>query len=301
MAEENSNVSSTTEASTSASTESQSVSTNVASGSSDTQANTQVDSSTSKNTSPLGGDGDIQKAENYIDGLDLPEETKAKLIERIQYGAKTRQSVADKTIAKIKSESQVNAQTLKQMIETNQNGIRDELMKMREEEEMIAQNSSDPSVNFEWIADNWEKIPNDQKNSIAQNLSPEQRLTLKNTLTLKQAQIAENKVMIEKIHNENVTKYGKNYESSAQNFIPYFEQNYYKNAPEFVYKAMNYEQYGKEMYEKGKQERQIGSPLGNSGTKTGTPNKNFKNPTDALMASLEEKGMTESDFLRLLK
>ena len=264
------NVSTTTETTSTASNDAQAGSNTSTTATQGTQGNTQS-GTTSIENKILGGDGDIQKAENYLEGFDIPEEVKAKIAEKIQYGLKTRQSVADKALAKKVAEMTVTPKRLREMIESDENGIKTALLQEMESEAKMQQIAEDPITNFRHIADNWEKIPKDKQGEIYQNLSPEQQLTLQNTLTLRHAKLAESKVAVEKIHTENVSKYGKEYEESAPKFMEYFEQNYYRNAPEFVFKASNYENYGKQQYEKGLKERQLGVPPINNGMKRVKP------------------------------
>lgn len=290
------NVSTTTETNSSASSDAQAGSNTSTNATQNTQGNTQS-GTTSIENKILGGDGDIQKAENYLDGLELPEETKAKIAERIQYGMKTRQSVADKALAKKVAEMTITPKRLKEMIENDENGIKTALLQEMESEAKMQQIAEDPITNFRHIADNWEKIPKDKQTEIYGSLSPEQQLTLQNTLTLRHAKLAESKVAVEKIHTENVSKYGKEYEESAPKFMEYFEQNYYKNAPEFVYKAMNYDSYGKQMYEKGLKERQLGVPPINNGMKQGKTDSKYKSVEDSLRQYMEQNNIPSVDSL----
>lgn len=210
----------------------------------------------------LGGDGDINKPENYftpdIDWSD-PEKAKKQLAAKIEYGAKIRQSTADKKIAEMQKQAKKygfnDVNEFRQMLEHNEGGLLDEIQRQKDEEEKLNQVTQKANEYIFWAKENWDKIPETTKTEFLKSLSPEARMTFENAVQLDRNKRAEQSIIAEKLDSENIKKHGESYTKLKPEFAKFVNEKLLKNAPEFVFKAMNYESYGQEMYQKGLKEK----------------------------------------------
>lgn len=249
----------------------------------------------------LLGDGDIQKAENYIADLDgVSEEIKNKLKERIQYGLKTRQAVADRALAKVKAEQKkysINDENdLINLIE-NTPELKEGLSRIASERAKIQEEIQAPNANLEWAAENWHKLNEFEKQDLYSKMTPEQKLTLKNTLILNENKSLEQKMNTEKLHAENKAKYGESYTKKLPELENYFRSNFFKNPTALIYAAMTREEYGKEQYEKGLRERQNGNILNTSINSSSQAVDSFDDPISALRAALKQHNIGDVNKL----
>lgn len=127
--------------------------------------------------------------------------------------------------------------------------LKEQLYQDEQNTEEANQAIENPADAIPAVIANWDKIPDGKKQEFYQALSNEQKQLFENSLTISR----QNKQMAINNYNQleqkNEKKYGEGYKESAKDLVSYFEKEYKKNPREFVFRAMNYETYGKQQAE----------------------------------------------------
>jgi hypothetical protein len=212
---------------------------------------------TSQTENTQGGEQHLEQSGDWwnADSYNVPDTVKPVLQETLKKAQGNMDRVINEKLeAGKKQYSFNNAAELKDMLENDKN-LAYQIQQIKEAEDRTTETAESGGFDrMDWAIGNWDRFTPDQKQAYVDSLSKEQyqifKMGYENTLRNR----SETAGYYRNIDESNTKKYGDSYKGMTDQ-ISQFLQSKPGNPREIAYRNLNYENYGKEMYNKGLKER----------------------------------------------